>query len=392
MTLVAFWFLALTVLWVGFFVLEGFDFGVGMLHGVIGRDEPGRRAVIGTIAPVWDGNEVWLIVAIAGTFAAFPGWYATMLSAYYPVVLVVLIGLILRGVAFEFRSHADGDRGRRVWGAALAAGSAVIPLGLGIMLGGLLGGIPIDSSQEFVGNLGDLLSPYALATGVTLTLLCCLHGAAFLSLRTTGAALHARARRAARVLAPVTAVLVLGFCIWTRVVAGGGFLLSFIELVAVLAAIAAAVLARGARSGAAFAATTVTLVAVVASILSELYPRVMVSSLGSANDLTTSNTASASYALTVMTVVLVVLLPVVLLYQGWTYHVFRRRLRGARVGGDESESGPTIPAQREEEPPAGASAGPARAPSRRDMSEAARDGGSRRSGDAHGPGSARESS
>jgi cytochrome d ubiquinol oxidase subunit II len=220
------------------------------------------------------------------------------------------------------------------------------------MLGGLLGGIPIDSTQEFVGNLGDLLAPYALATGGTLTLLCCLHGAAFLSLRTTGAALHARARRAARVLAPVTAVAVLGFCIWTRVVAGDGFLLSFVELTAVLAAIVAAVLVRGSWSGAAFAATTVTMVAVVASILSELYPRVMVSSLGSANDLTTENTASASYALTVMTVVLAVLLPLVLLYQGWTYHVFRRRLRGPRVGGDEP--GPAIPAQREQEATAGA--------------------------------------
>jgi cytochrome d ubiquinol oxidase subunit II len=347
MTLVAFWFLVLTVLWVGFFVLEGFDFGVGMLHGAIGRDEGGRRGVISTIAPVWDGNEVWLIVATAGTFAAFPGWYATMFSAYYPVVLVVLIGLILRGVAFEFRSHAEGDRGRRLWGAALVAGSAAIPLGLGVMLGGLLGGIPIDSAQEFVGNVGDLLAPYALASGVTLTLLCCLHGAAYLSLRTTGAALHSRARRAARVLGPVTAVAVLGFCIWTRVVAGDGFLLSFIELVAVLAVIAAAVLARGTRNAATFAATTVTIAAVVASILSELYPRVMVSSLGSANDLTTSNTASASYALTVMTVVLAVLLPVILLYQGWTYHVFRARLGGPRVAAEEP--GPVFPTPRRPE-------------------------------------------
>ena len=247
MTLVAFWFLVITVLWVGFFLLEGFDFGVGMLHGVVGRDEPGRRAVISTIAPVWDGNEVWLIVAAAGTFAAFPGWYATMFSGYYPVVLVVLVALILRGVAFEYRSHSDPDRGRRLWGAALTVGSAVIPLGLGIILGGLLGGVPIDAQQEFVGGLGDLLAPYALATGITLTLLCLLHGAVYLSLRTTGAALHARARHAARRLAPATAVAVLGLCIWTRVVAGSGFLLSFVELGAVLAAIAAAALVRGAR-------------------------------------------------------------------------------------------------------------------------------------------------
>jgi cytochrome bd ubiquinol oxidase subunit II len=349
MTLVAFWFLVLTVLWVGFLLLEGFDFGVGMLHGVVGRDEPGRRAVISTIAPFWDGNEVWLIVATAGTFAAFPGWYATMFSGFYPVVLVVLVALILRGVAFEFRSHAETDRGRRVWGAALTAGSLVIPLGLGIVLGGLLGGVPIDGDQEFVGGLGDLLAPYALATGVTLALLCLLHGAVYLSLRTTGAALHARARRAARALAPATAVAVLGFCIWTRVVAGNHFLLSFIELGAVLAAISAAVLVQGSRAGAAFAATSVTMAAVVASIFTELYPRVMVSSLGAANDLTAQNTASASYALTVMTVVLAVLLPVVLAYQAWTYRVFHDRLRGPRVG--TGEPGPVIPAPRDEQVP-----------------------------------------
>ena len=355
MTLVAFWFLVLTVLWVGFFLLEGFDFGVGMLHGVVGRDEPGRRAVIGTIAPVWDGNEVWLIVATAGTFAAFPGWYATMFSAYYPVVLVVLVALILRGVAFEFRSHAETDRTRRIWGAALTAGSLLIPLGLGIVLGGLLGGIPIDAQQEFVGTLADLLAPYALLTGVTLTLLCLLHGAAYLSLRTSGAALHARARRAARALAPVTAVAVLGFCIWTRVVAGNDFLLSFIELAAVLAAISATVLVRGGSGGAAFAATSVTMAAVVASIFTELYPRVMVSSLGAANDLTAQNTASASYALTVMTVVVAVLLPVVLAYQGWTFHVFRARLGGPQV--DAEEPGPVVTTPRRPEASEDAPAG-----------------------------------
>ncbi|HVI37598.1 MAG TPA: cytochrome d ubiquinol oxidase subunit II [Gaiellales bacterium] len=352
MTLVAFWFLVLTVLWAGFFLLEGFDLGVGMLHGVVGRDEPGRRAVISTIGPLWDGNEVWLIVAAAGTFAAFPGWYATMFSAFYPVVLLVLAGLILRGVSFEFRSHADTDRGRRVWSTTLVAGSVIVPFGLGIVLGSLLGGVPIDAQQEFTGGLADLLAPYALATGVALTLLCLLHGAAYLALRTAGAALHARARSAARALGPATALAVLGWCIWTRVVSGNGFLLSFIELGAVLAAIAAAVLVRGGREGAAFAATSATMVAVVVSLFTELYPRVMVSSSGAANDLTAQNTASGSYSLTVMTVVVAVLLPVVLLYQGWTYHVFRARLRGPRVGA--GEPGPAIPAPRRTPASAGA--------------------------------------
>src|SRR4051812_22846041 len=334
MALVAFWFLVLTVLWTGFFLLEGFDLGVGMLHGVIGHDEPGRRAVIGTIGPLWDGNEVWLIVAAAGTFAAFPGWYATMFSGFYPVVLVVLVGLILRGVSFEFRSHAGTDRARRLWSATLVVGSAVIPLGLGIMLGGLLGGVPIDAQQEFTGDLGDLFAPYALATGVVLTLLCLLHGAVFLRLRTAGS-LHARAASAARALSPATAVAVIGWCTWTRVVSGNGFLLSVVELSAALAAIAAVVLIRTGSDGGAFAATAGTIVAVVVSLFAELYPRVMVSSSGAANDLTAQNTASASYPLTVMTVVVAVMLPVVLLYQGWTYHVFRGRVRGPQVGAEE---------------------------------------------------------
>jgi cytochrome d ubiquinol oxidase subunit II len=356
MTLVAFWFLVLTVLWAGFFLLEGFDLGVGMLHGVVGHDEAGRRAVIGTIGPLWDGNEVWLIVATAGTFAAFPGWYATMFSAFYPVVLVVLVGLILRGVSFEFRSHAGTDRSRRLWGAALLTGSAVIPFGLGIMLGGLLGGVPIDADQEFTGNLGDLLAPYALATGLTLTLLCLLHGAVFLRMRTAGQ-LHARAVSVARALAPATALAVIGWCTWTRVVSSNGFLLSVVELAAALAAVTAAVLVRTGSDGGAFAATAATVVAVVVSLFAELYPRVMVSSLGSANDLTAKNTASASYSLTVMTVVVAVVLPVVLLYQAWTYHVFRGRVRGPRVGGDDP--GPAVPAPRPAPAPAPAPTEPA---------------------------------
>jgi cytochrome d ubiquinol oxidase subunit II len=278
-----------------------------------------------------------------------------MLSGFYPVFLVVVIALVLRGVAFEFRSHAETDRSRRMWGGALIAGSLVIPLGLGIVLGGLLGGVPIDAKQEFTGDLGDLLAPYAIATGVTLTVLCLVHGATYLSLRTAEAALHARARRAARVLGPVAALVVLGFCIWTRVVARGGFLLSFIEFAAVLAAIGAAALVRGGRSGAAFAATSVTMAAVVASIFSELYPRVMVSSLGSANDLTAQNTASASYALTVMTVVLAVVLPVVLLYQAWTFHVFRGRVGGPKV--DAGDPAPVLPVPRRAPAPAGAPVG-----------------------------------
>jgi cytochrome d ubiquinol oxidase subunit II len=342
MTLAAFWFLVLVVLWTGFLLLEGFDFGVGMLHGVVGRDEGGRQVAVRAISPVWDGNEVWLIVAVAVTFAAFPAWYATMLSGFYPLFLVVLVALILRGVSFEFRAHASGERSRRFWDGALTGGSLVIPLGLGIVLGNLLGGVPIDSAQEFVGNLGDLFSPYAVATGVTITLVCLLHGAVFLALRTAGD-VRLRALRLGRTLGPVTAIVVLAFVVWTRIDSGRGVLLSVVEFGAVLAAVAAAVLIRGGREGAAFAATSATMAAVVVSLFAELYPRVMVSSIGAANDLTVSGTAASPYALRVMTVVLVVLLPVVLAYQAWTYHVFRSRLSHADVAGDGQSTQPPSP-------------------------------------------------
>src|ERR1700712_3726069 len=333
MSLTTFWFVLVAVLWTGFLLLEGFDFGVGMLHGVRGGDEPGRKEAIGTIGPVWDGNEVWLIVAVAATFAAFPDWYATMFSGFYLLLLLALVGLIIRGVSFEFRSHAGGPRSRRTWDAALTTGSAVVPLALGTALGNLLHGVPIDAAGEYTGDLGSLLNPYALATGVTVTVLCLLHGALFLELRAAGE-VRARAVRAARVLAPVTVVVVLGFAIWTRVTSGHGVLLSIPELLAVLGALAAAVLVRERRLGLAFGATSLTIASVVASLFGELFPRVMVSSTSPAYDLTIAGAAASPYALQVTTVVAAVMVPFVLLYQGWTYHVFRRRL-GA---GDRAKS------------------------------------------------------
>ncbi|MDF3048495.1 MAG: cydB [Pseudonocardia sp.] len=326
MTLVSFWYVVLVLLWTGFLLLEGFDFGVGMLHRLVGRDEAGVQTAIRTIGPVWDGNEVWLIVVVAATFAAFPSWFATMLSGFYPVFLVVLVGLILRGVSFEFRSHSTDPRSRRLWSAALTVGSLVVPLGLGIVLGGLLGGLPIDSQQEFVGDVGDLFGLYSVVTGVTITLLCLVHGAAFLALRTADD-LRSRALTAGRVVGPPAAVLVVVWTLWTRIASGNGVLLSVSEFGAVLAAIAAAVLLAGGREGAGFVATSLALAGVVVSLFSELAPRVMVSTLGAANDLTATGTASSPYTLGVMTVVLAVLLPVVVLYQWWAYRVFGGRVR-----------------------------------------------------------------
>ncbi|MBV9204374.1 MAG: cytochrome d ubiquinol oxidase subunit II [Actinobacteria bacterium] len=323
--MVSFWYIVIAILWTGFFILEGFDFGVGMLHGVVGGDEAGRRAAINTIGPLWDGNEVWLIVAGAGMFAAFPGWYATMFSAYNLALVLLLAALIVRGVAFEYRGKRDAARWRRTWDVLLTIGSVLAPLLIGVALAGLLGGLPIDSSQNFTGSFWDLLRPYPLWTGVTFVLVCALHGAAFLCLKTTGE-MRERARLEARRVAPLTAAAVIGFVIWTHVTAGKGFWLNVIELLAILAVLAAVWLVYEHREGFAFAATTVTIASCIISIFADLYPNVMVSSTNPAYNLTVHNTASGGYSLKVMTVVVIILLPVVLAYQTWTYYVFRRRV------------------------------------------------------------------
>jgi cytochrome d ubiquinol oxidase subunit II len=353
MSLVPFWFIVIAILWTGFFILEGFDFGVGMLHNAVGGDEAGRRAAINTIGPLWDGNEVWLIVAGAAMFAAFPGWYATMFSGLYLAMVLLLAALIIRGVAFEYRGKRDAARWRRTWDAALTAGSVLAPLLIGVALGDLLHGLPINSAQNYTGSFWDLLQPYALWTGITLVLICLLHGATFLSLKTTGD-MRQRAGLLARRIAPATAAAVLGFVIWTHVTASSTFFLNPVELLAVLAAIAALWLVYEHREGFAFAATTVTIAACIGSIFTGLYPNVMVSSTNPAYNLTVHNTASGAYSLKAMTVVVIVFLPLVLGYQAWTYYVFRRRVSReefqppASSGTPEAAPRPAAPPARSE--------------------------------------------
>jgi cytochrome bd-type quinol oxidase subunit 2 len=320
-----FWFVLIAILWTGFFILEGFDFGVGMLHDVVGRDDAERRAAINTIGPLWDGNEMWLVVAGAAMFAAFPGWYTTMFSGMYLAMVLVLISLIIRGVAFEYRGKRNATSWRRTWDVALTVGSLLAPLLIGIALGDLLAGLPIDSAQNFTGSFWDLFQPYGVWAGVTLVLVCLLHGATFMSLKTTDE-MHDRSRLLARRIAPFTGAFVIGFIIWTHVTAGTTFFLNVIELLAILAVLAAVWLVYARRDGFAFTATAVTIATCILSIFVDLYPNVMVSSTSPANNLTVSNTASAHYTLTIMTVVVVVFLPVVLVYQSWTYYVFRKRV------------------------------------------------------------------
>ncbi|HEY1641642.1 MAG TPA: cytochrome d ubiquinol oxidase subunit II [Streptosporangiaceae bacterium] len=326
------WFILITILWMGFFVLEGFDFGVGILHGVVGRDEAGSRAAINTIGPLWDGNEVWLVVAAAAMFAAFPAWYATMFSGFYLVVVLLLVALILRGVSFEYRGKRESARWRHGWDAAMVAGSLVAPFLIGLMLADLLHGVPVDGRQEFTGSLADVFPPYAIFAGLTLTALCVLHGATFLALKTSGA-VRERAIRLARLAAPAVALIVTAFAAWTHVTASNGALLNPVELAAVIFVLAATWLAFDRRDGWAFTATTITMAASVLAIFTDLYPRVLVSSTSPAFSLTVNNTASGNYSLTVMTIVAVIALPFVLAYQGWTYYVFRRRISSADFAG-----------------------------------------------------------
>jgi cytochrome d ubiquinol oxidase subunit II len=354
--LIPFWFIVITVLWTGFFILEGFDFGVGMLHSVVGRDDAGRRAAINTIGPLWDGNEVWLIVAAAAIFAAFPGWYATMFSGFYLALVLVLASLIIRGVAFEYRGKRDALRWRRTWDAALTAGSLLAPLLIGLALGDLLHGLPINAHQNYTGSFWDLLQPYGVFTGVTLVMICLLHGATFLCLKTTGD-LRERAGRLARRVAPLTAAAVLAFAIWTHVTSSTTFFVNPVELLAMLAVLTALWLVYEHREGFAFAATTVTMAACIVSIFTGLYPNVMVSSTSAAYNLTVHNTASGPYSLKVMTVVVIIFLPAVLAYQTWTYYVFRRRISTQEFQPPAQQSAPLAPPPTATPDGAGPSAG-----------------------------------
>jgi len=335
MTLGDFWFIVIAILWVGFFVLEGFDFGVGMLHSFLGRNDLERRVLVNTIGPVWDGNEVWLIVAGAGIFAAFPGWYATMFSSLYLALVLVLAALIMRGLSFECQRKFEDSRWRNYWRWGLTVGSALIPFLIGVGLGDLLHGLPINSHHDYTGGFWQLLTPFGLWTGLTLTVLSLLSGATYLTLKTTGD-LHERAQSAATWIGAVAVVVTFGFMTWTHVGLSTGFVPEPLQALALLAVIVAAWTARERADGWAFIAACVGIGGTVGSLFNELFPRVMISSTNTAYNLTVNNTASPPYTLKVMTVVAVIGMPVVIFYQAWSYKVFRRRLSVPKVGGDDT--------------------------------------------------------
>jgi cytochrome d ubiquinol oxidase subunit II len=319
------WFVIVGIFWVGFFILEGFDFGVGMLHSFVGRNDIERRIAVNTIGPNWDGNEVWLIVAAAAIFAAFPSWYATMFSTFYLVLLIVLVALIGRGLSFEFQGKIDNRRWRALWRWSFTIGSALIPLLLGTALGDLLHGLPIDKDHNYTGSFWGLLVPYGLYTGLTLTVLSLFLGAAYLTLKTEGA-LHERCARLSGRLGWPAALVTFGWLTWSHVGLSVGFVPKPIDALALIAIVAAAWLAETRSQGWTFAAAATAIGSIVASIFFELFPRVMLSSTNSSYNLTIANSASPSYTLKVMTVVAVISVPVVLAYQTWSLWVFRKRL------------------------------------------------------------------
>lgn len=345
MALAKLWFFIDVIFWIGFFVLEGFDFGVGMLHTFIGRDDAERRVCVNAIGPFWDGNEVWLVVAGAVIFAAFPDWYATMFSALYLPLVLILLFLMARGVSFEWGRKVEDRRWRSGWRWSLTLGSAFVPLLIGVGLGDLLHGLPIDQAHNYTGSFWDLLQPYGLWTGVTLVVMSVVMGANFLALKTTGE-LRRRAGRVATGSGWVAVVVVWGFVTWTHLGFGVGFFPNLVDVIAVLAVIAAAWLASTGHEGWAFTSAAVGMAATVGSLFAQLYPHVMISTTNAAYSLTIANSASPSYTLTVMTVVAAIFFPLVLLYQAWSYRTFRRRLGAPRQD--------PPPAQ----PPAGAPAAP----------------------------------
>jgi cytochrome d ubiquinol oxidase subunit II len=289
------WFVLVAVLFIGFFLLEGFDYGVGILMPFLGKDDKERRIIINTIGPHWDGNEVWLITAGGAIFAAFPHWYATLFSGFYLALFVILLALIVRGVAFA----------------------------------NLVRGVPIDADMNYVGSFGTLLNPYALLGGLATLFILTLHGAVFLSLKTVDDLRHRARTVAFRVWVPAVVLTVLfaiatyfATDIFTRLGINPGL----IPVGAVAALLASGFLIRSAREGWAFLMSGLAIGLIVITLFMGLFPRVMVSSLNPAWSLTIYNASSSSYTLTVMTIIALIFVPIVLLYQGWSYWIFRERL------------------------------------------------------------------
>jgi cytochrome d ubiquinol oxidase subunit II len=324
MELSTLWFLLIAVLWTGYLVLEGFDFGVGMLLPILGRKDDERRVLINTIGPVWDGNEVWLLTAGGATFAAFPEWYATLFSGFYLPLLLILLALIVRVVAFEWRSKINDARWRARADLAIIIGSWLPSVLWGVAFANLVRGVELDAHHQYVGGFFALLNPFALLGGATTLMLFLTHGAIFLALKTDGD-VRVRAGALSAKLSVATVVVAGAFAVWAQL-AYSRNAWTWAAVVLAAAALVGVVLAtRLRREGWAFLLSAVAIVGAVVLIFGSLYPNVM-PAFSTANSLTVTNASSTDYTLKIMTWVAVVLTPVVLIYQGWTYWVFRKRI------------------------------------------------------------------
>lgn len=341
MDLVTIWFILIAVLWVGYFILDGFDQGVGVLLPFLGKDDLRRRVMINTVGPVWDGNEVWLLVAGGATFAAFPLWYATMFSGFYLALFLVLFALIIRGVAFEYRGKRDSARWRANWDRAIFVGSALPALLFGVAFGNVVGGSPISPIEttlptgtandlNYTGSFFDLLNPFALLLGVMTLLVFTTHGAIFLALKTRGE-MHEAARGAALRVGLAAAVVAVAALLWAQAFSGRVAITLPMVVVAAVFFLAALGMTLKRRDGWAFIFSSGTIALAVASLFVGLFPNVMVSSIDAAYNLTVDNASSQEYTLTIMTWVAVIMTPIVLIYQGWTYWVFRKRISTSMI-------------------------------------------------------------
>jgi cytochrome d ubiquinol oxidase subunit II len=323
------WFLLITILFIGFFILEGFDYGVGILLPFLGKNDKERRMIINSIGPFWDANEVWIITAGGAIFAAFPEWYATLFSGFYLALALMLLALIVRGVGFEFRSKEERPAWRKTWDWLIFAGSLIPALLWGVAVANLLRGLPIDENFTYVGTFWDLLNPYSLLNGLAFLALFTFHGATFLSLKVEGKIMDRAVATAKRLWLPtfvlVLAAGVVGF-FGTDMFDRLGALAVIFPLVAGLGVLAAGLYHRRGQFGSAFIGTVIGIAFTTITLFRGLYPRVMVSSLNPEWSLTITNASSSEYTLKVMSIVALIFVPIVLLYQGWTYWIFRKRI------------------------------------------------------------------
>ena len=330
MSLNEFWFILITILFIGFFVLEGFDFGVGIVSRFLGKTDQEKRIYINTVGPFWDANEVWLITAGGAMFAAYPHWYAAMFSGFYIPLVFMLLALILRGVSFEFRGKVDNSKWKNTWDWTLFIGSLLPPILWGVVLANFMTGMPINQEKEMIGGFVQFLHPFALLGGLMFLMLTITHGLQFITIRTTGE-LQERARDLGKKVAPITIILFLAFIVVGYIISDvftyHGQTFMVIPILAWVSLLFANLYNTQKLDLNAFTLTSITIILLIGSIFIGMFPRVMISSISDAYSLTVYNAASGPYTLKVMTYFSIALLPFVLGYQGWSYYIFRKRIK-----------------------------------------------------------------